>query len=291
MRPIWEAWFCHIEVTNVCGRGCLYCSRYDRHIRKDQRFFMDLKMIENALDSLEGWPHRIGIIGGEPTFHPRFEEICRLLQSRYGKGRYGLWTTGGKRYEKYKKLINETFGMLAYNEHNPEQEKTCRHQPLTIAIQDAVEDPEYRKKLIDECWVQRMWCPSIGPKGAFFCEVAYALDTILDGPGGYPVKPNWWKKTPEQFKDQVEQYCKYCGMPVPIERELIKNKRERITPKLYSIFRQHNLARLSKGDIILFNRKLMISEMDETKKTWDPSNYREDIRSDVKDGWKERWKK
>ena len=249
---------------------------------------MDLETIEKALDSLKEWPRRIGIIGGEPTFHPQFEDMCRLLQRKNDKRKYGLWTMGGKRYDEYKKLIDETFGMIAYNEHAPEQQETCRHQPLTIAIQDAVVDGEYRNKLIDECWVQRMWCPTIGPKGSFFCEVAYAIDIIIDGPGGYPTEPGWWKKTPVEFKDQVDRYCGLCGMAIPIERELIKEKKEKMTLGLYALFKQHNLPRLSTDDVKKFGRKLIIEKMEEAKKTWDPSNYRQDIRADMKEGWKRR---
>lgn len=288
MKPIWDAWFCHIEVTNICGRGCLYCSRYDRHIRKDQRFFMDLATIEKALNSLCEWPNRIGIIGGEPTFHPEFEAICRMLQRYHDKAKYGLWTMGGKRYEQYRNVISETFGMVAYNEHNPSQQEICRHQPLTIAIQDIVGDEEYRRKLIDDCWVQRTWCPSIGPKGAFFCEVAYAIDSILDGPGGYPAEPGWWKKMPLEFQDQVDEYCQHCGMAVPLERECLKTQHERFSSGNLALFQAHNLPRLSEDDVILFDQKLTTEEMEKTKLTWDPNNYRQDIEPDMEEGWRRR---
>jgi len=249
---------------------------------------MDISTIKKALDSLEGWPNRIGIIGGEPTFHPEFEEICFLLQKRNDKRKYGLWTIGGKKYEKYKKLINETFGMIAYNEHNSKQRELCKHQPLTIAIQDVVEDTDYRNELIDKCWAQRTWCPSIGPKGGFFCEVAYAIDSILDGPGGYPVESGWWKKTPGEFADQVDRYCKYCGMPIPMERELIKEKKEKMSPELHDLFKQHDLLRLSADDVIMHTRKFTTEELEKAKKIWDPSNYREDIRPDIEEGWEKR---
>jgi len=289
MKPIGEAWFCQIDITNNCGRrGCLYCSRYERHIRKDQRFIMDLVTIEKNLNSLCEWPSLIGIIGGEPTFHPEFEVICRMFQRYHDKSKYGLFTMGGKRYEKYRSLINETFGIVALNEHNPTQQETCRHQPLTIAIQDVVEDEEYRRKLIDECWVQRTWCPIIGPKGGFFCEIAYAIDLILDGPGGYPAEPGWWKKTPAEFQDQVERYCGHCGMAIPLEREYLKTQHEKFSPGNLALFKAHNLSRLSENDVVLFDRKLTVEEMEKTKLTWDPGNFRQDARPDKAEGWKAR---
>jgi hypothetical protein len=247
---------------------------------------MDLPTIEKALNSLCEWPNRIGIIGGEPTFHPEFEAICRTLQRHHDKTKYGLWTMGGKRYAQYRNLINETFGFVAYNEHNPSQQEICKHQPLTIAIRDVVGDEEYRRRLIDDCWVQRTWCPSIGSKGAFFCEVAYALDSILDGPGGYPIEPGWWRKTPLEFQDQVDRYCQHCGMAIPLEREYLKTRREKFSPGNLTLFQMHNLPRLTESDVIPFDQELTVEEMEKIKLTWDPGNYRQDLRPDREAGWK-----
>lgn len=288
MKPIWEAYMCHIDITNVCPSACIYCDRYIRHTRKDQRFFMNLEQIENALKSLKEWRGYIGIMGGEPTVHPQFDKVCKLLQKYYHRGKYQLLTMGGKKFEKNRKLIKETFYHVACNPHNESQQSICLHQPITVAIQDAVEDKAYRNKLIDECWVQRAWCPTIGPKGAFFCEVAYALDIIFDGPGGYAVEPGWWKKTPEQFQDQIDRYCKYCGMPIPIDRELLKTDREKFSLGNLKLFKKFNLPRLSDKDVVLFDRKLTIGEMEKTKVNWDPRNYRQDTRKDIAHGWKKR---
>lgn len=288
MRPIWEAYMCHIDITNVCPLACIYCDRYIRHIRKDQRFFMSLEQVENALKSLEGWRGYICIMGGEPTVHPQFDKICKLLHKYYHKGKYQLLTMGGKKFEKHQELIKETFFHVAINAHNESQLSICLHQPITMAVQDVVEDEIYRSKLIDECWVQKAWCPTIGPKGAFFCEVAYGIDMVLDGPGGYPVEPGWWGKTPEQFQDQIDWCCKYCGMPIPMKGELLKTDRERISPGNLKLFKKLNLPRLSDKDVILFDRKLSIDEMEKIKPNWDPRNYRQDIEKNIPNGWKKR---
>jgi len=289
MKPIYNAWLCQIDITNVCSQRCAYCTRYIRHIRKDQKFNMSIDMFKKALLSLKEWPKRIGIIGGEPTLHPQFEEICKAIgESDLPKEKFGLFTSGGKNFKKYKELIKKNFSFIAYNEHNEYQKKTCFHQPLTIAIDDVVEDKEYKEKLIDNCWVQKFWCPTIIPKGAFFCEVAGALDIILDGPGGYPIEPNWWRKKPEDFQDQVRRYCGHCGAPVPIDRELLSIKKERFSSGLLKLFKEHNLPSLSDRDITLFDKKLTIQEMEKTKLIWDPANYKGDRQLDLKNGWRRR---
>ena len=139
MIPISQAWCCQIDVTNYCTQSCLYCSRYNRHLRKDQREFMSVDQFLIALDSLRGWPSKIGIIGGEPLLHPDFDRLCVEIRCKFDRSKLGLWTSGGANFEKYRELIELTFGFVAYNEHSEEQKQVCKHQPLTIAITDTSE--------------------------------------------------------------------------------------------------------------------------------------------------------
>ena len=286
MQPIAKAWFCQIELTNVCTKACVYCTRYVQHVRKDQQFYMDLPTLQKALESLEGWPNRIGIIGGEPTLHPQFEDVCKLLREYHPPEKFGIWTAGGSKFDRFSQTIADTFGFISYNEHNQHQQETCKHQPLTVAIGDVIEDPVLRRSLIDNCWVQKKWCPSISPKGAFFCEIGCSLDVVLDGPGGWPIEKGWWKKTPEEFHDQIERYCERCGMCVPLERELAvdrlhppsgKDATEKISPGLLVQFRERKLRNISERDIEVFGRSLSVAEMEQIRPEWTPENYREDI--------------
>lgn len=281
MQPIWKAWCVQIDVTNHClpSRNCIYCTRFVRHLRNDQKFFMDMPTFENALLSVKDFPKRVGIIGGEPTLHPEFQEICHLIKKILPNKFVQLWTTGGPRFEHYKSLIKRTFRSIAYNEHNEEQRKVCRHQPITIAIQDVVADKKLMWQLIDDCWVQRKWCPTISHKGAFFCEVAYALDVLFDGPGGYEVNDAWWRRTPEQFQDQVKRYCPSCGAAIPIERETIDGNIEKISPGILEKYRQKNLH-IKEDEIEIFDKKLTAQAIEESRKTWAPWNYRGDVRKD-----------
>jgi len=279
MKPINEAWLMQIDVTNVCGRGCIYCSRYDRHIRLDQRYFMELDYFEQALQSLKDWPSKIGIIGGEPVYHPHFKELCFLVRDYFppgGKTSVMLWTSGGPLFEKYKPLIKKSFKRMgSINEHNLEQQKLQQHQPTTIAIGEAVNPGKYRDNLINNCWVQKKWCPSITNKGGFFCEVAGAMDIILDGPGGYNIEPGWWKKIPEQFQDQVDRYCLKCSMAIPMKRQFLNDKVERFTPKLKKEYVEHDLPGMDK--VKEFPGQFSIIEIEAAKKAWDPGNFRGDL--------------
>jgi hypothetical protein len=242
---------------------------------------MSLEQIEKALDSLKTWPTKIGIIGGEPLLYPEFVEMCELIKCKFPPSKVGLFTSGGKNYDKLSQLIKQTFGFVAYNEHNEEQQRICKHQPITIAIKDVISDEQLRETLIDDCWVQRTWCPSINHFGAYFCEVAAGQDVLLnEGKNAWPVEPGWWKKLPEQFQDQVENFCDNCGMAIPMERELLQKKTEKFSPSVLQMFRERNLTKVSCEDVELFEYQFSKQEIAKYAKVWTPGNYRGDLRGD-----------
>jgi hypothetical protein len=192
-----------------------------------------------------------------------------------------LFTSGGKDWPRYKTLAQKTFGAIALNAHNLKQKKVCRHQRLTVAIKDIIKDEAYRNELIDDCWVQRQWSPMITMKGAFFCEVAASQDLLWDGPGGYPIEQNWWKRTPEQFKEQRDRYCENCGMCVPMDRDFIGGNIEQMSPSVYAKMREHRNVKIDLGKRIeIYDKQLSIPETETNKLNWYPANNHGDIRED-----------
>ena len=159
MQPIYNAWCIQIDVTSFCVHSCLYCSRYNRHLRPDQRKHMPVETFVNALISLRDWPTKIGIIGGEPLLHPEFSVLNALLRKNFPKSKLGLWTSGIPRTAmedpRSNPDIQSTYGLIAYNPHDEEQTKKCLHQPLTVSICEVIKDEHLMWQLIDSCWVQR----------------------------------------------------------------------------------------------------------------------------------------
>ena len=227
MIPIRETKLIQIEVTNDCFLRCANCTRFIGHHR--QPFYMTLDEIEQAFDSLEGYPGSIGMMGGEPTMHPDFAEICRIYERRIPDRRKRELWTAGYRWEEYKDIIHAVFDedLIAFNDHTNED---VAHQPLLVAIDEVVEDKELMWKIIDNCWIQRRWSASINNKGAFFCEIAASMDAVFDGPGGWPVEKGWWDKDPKDFKDQMERYCVSCSAPLPMQTSNHKDKKDTMSP-------------------------------------------------------------
>ena len=231
-----------IDVTNACVHQCSNCTRFCGHHKKP--FFMNFETFKRAVDSLDGFVGTVGIMGGEPTLHPEFPRMARYLASRRspkrnnplirpqwrfmdaihdlefdntfpypcGNGKRatvngaGLWSAIGEGYKKYYEVIQDTIQYQAVNDHsNP-----MYHQPALVSRKElGIPDDEW-VKLRDNCWVQNLWSATVTPKGAFFCEIAGALDMLTDGPGGWAIEPGWWQRSPEQFGDQLH-WCEICG--------------------------------------------------------------------------------
>ncbi|OOB80090.1 MAG: hypothetical protein BEN19_06745 [Epulopiscium sp. Nuni2H_MBin003] len=260
MKPLYEFKHILIELTNACTHTCSNCSRFCGHHTKP--FYMDWDTFKNAVDSLEGWPRIVGLMGGEPTMHPQFERFTKYAQDihpmRYNIGggakptknlsKYiedanylkaylvnkiqgvGLWTSVSANYYKHYELIQDTFVYQCINDHTA----VSMHAPWFLPRAEfGIPDDEWIE-LRDKCWWQTSFgSPSITPKGAFFCEVAAAMDMLFDGPGGWKVEKNWWQRGPEDFKEQLK-WCELCSAPLVTEARDANEEIDDVSTDMYN---------------------------------------------------------
>lgn len=258
-----------IDVTNACPHNCSNCTRFCGHHKKP--FFMSFETFKKAVNSLDGYVGTIGIMGGEPTLHPEFPRMAKYLaakkpakhsdemlrpQQNFVDGIHdlefehtfpypcnkgmrqtingpGLWSSIGRNYKKYYEIIQDTMQYQILNDHLNE----VYHQPALISRKSlGIPDNEW-KNLRDSCWVQNRWSATITPKGAFFCEVAGALDMLFNGPGGWKIEPGWWQRTPEEFGNQLE-WCELCGLACDTFTRNANEGIDDISADLYERLRQ-----------------------------------------------------
>lgn len=269
-----------IDITNACTERCSNCTRFCGNHKKP--FFMDFETFKRAVDSMEGFPGLTALIGGEPTLHPEFERFCEYLQSKYPRqdrqkrlfypqkqfivellhqefeshriaekpdGRrtferagIGIYSNMSGTYHKYHEMIQDTFQVQFLNDHiNP-----SFHQPGLFARKDlGISDKEWFP-MRDNCWLQNAWSATITPKGAFFCEVAAAMDMLFDGPGGWPIEPGWWKRQPEDFGDQ-KRWCEFCGFPLQTFMRPSSDEIDDVSPTMYEKLQEIGSPRLKAG--------------------------------------------
>ncbi len=259
-----------IDITNACTHSCSNCTRFCGHHPKN--FFMDFDTFKNAVDSLVDFPGMVGIMGGEPTIHPKFDMLIKYYASKIGQQgklknsiepitdfaqhridnlndthvKRGLWSSLGKGYYKNYELIQDTFEYQCINDHiNP-----GLHQSLMINRKEmGISDDEWFE-LRDNCWIQNLWSSAITPKGAFFCEVAGALDMLFDGPGGWKVEKNWWQRTPDEFKEQLH-WCELCGAALQTPRRQANEEIDDVGKEFYEQLSKINSKKLKKGNVNL----------------------------------------
>ena len=284
-----------IEITNACLHSCSNCTRFCGH--HERPFFMDRTTFQRAVDSLEGFDGIIGMMGGEPTMHPDFEHMTEYLSKRqemsvnlkatrrpvkdfltYTRAKHnanrvlnkckgpGLWTSMPRQYYKHYELIQDSFLFQCLNDHH----HSSFHQSLLVARKDlGVQDDQWIK-LRDACWIQNCWSASISPKGAFFCEVAAALDMLFNGPGGWPIEPNWWKRKPEDFGDQLH-WCELCGAALDTQRRDANQQVDDASPTLIERLRLVDSPKLKQGRVQVYPS----DEQPETSvtSTFQPNQY------------------
>ena len=254
-----------IDITNACPHMCSNCTRFCGHHAKP--FFMSFDTFKRAVDSLQEFPNMVGVIGGEPTVHPEFEKFADYLRkSRVGGGiipvmrkpvpamldfiltrlgslhnKLGLWSSLNKTYYKHFETIHDTFPSQFLNDHD----NACLHQALLMPRKElGISDEEWIQKR-DACWIQNTWSATITPKGAFFCEVAGSLDMLFDGPGGWEVDSDWWKRTPEEFGEQLE-WCELCSGCLDVPKRISNDERDDMTPTMYERLKAMKSPKIAK---------------------------------------------
>lgn len=256
-----------IEITNACSGNCSNCTRLVGHHTGKTTFFMDFDFFKKAVDSMVGFPEKVGIMGGEPTLHPEFPRFLEYFASKIPIKQRGLWSSLHKKYYEHFDIIQSTF-LKKYQFLNDHKTPSL-HQPILIAAEDIVKDSELMWKLIDDCWVQKLWSASITPKGAFFCEVAAAMDMLFDGPGGWEVKDGWWKIKPSdpEFQAQVKRWCKQCGAAIPLERRLTNETIDDVSVSNLERLKTIGSPKIAKGQYNLF----LSDNYDPSKYKWHPN--------------------
>ncbi len=269
-----------IDITNACVRQCSNCTRFCGHHKKP--FFMDYETFCRAVDSLDGFPGTVGIIGGEPTIHPDFERMAKYLGEKRGPktdfGLYhpqrhfmdavhdvemshteivpcgceekrlvyggGVWSVMGEGYKKHYEVIQDIAKYQALNDHsNP-----MYHKPALITRKELGISDEEWPAIRDNCWVVDVWSANITPKGAFFCEVAGCLDMLFDGPGGWDIEPGWWKRTPDEFGDQLK-WCELCGMACETFTRDANDEIDDVSPFMYEKLKAIGSRKVKQGKV------------------------------------------
>ena len=315
MRPMSEMATIQIELTSACVLSCSNCTRFSGSHAKP--FFISTEAFHEAIDSLVGFTQQtpqgiVGFMGGEPLLHSKFAEFCEYALSKIPRERLGLWTTFPPAFKRYREVIAKTFGNILLNDHSRDD---ILHAPVLMAAEDyfkmqcpickgeglKAQSPADTHKekcwkcggvgtvtndadlfaATERCWIQESWSASINPKGAWFCEVAAALADLFDGPEGWKVEPDWWKRTTKDFAEQRDWACRKCGAALPIAR--VRNSQDEhddVSVSNLERLKAVKSRKVAKGDVVTheqfqFDQRLVNNTY--PNQTYKDAEYRQGI--------------
>lgn len=208
MKIIRENDTIQIELTSFCPRRCSNCTRFCTHYRKP--WYMQWEQFKRAVDSLATYRSNqgVGIMGGEPLYHPEFERFVNYAAEKIGPENLGLWSCFPPEKARYGELIERSFGTVFPNSH---ERPDVIHSPFLVSIRECVPEKDMWY-LIEKCWAWASWSASVNLHGAYFCEIAASLAALFDdAETAWPVEDGWWLRTPKDYREQIEKWCPLCG--------------------------------------------------------------------------------
>ena len=189
-----------ITITNVCNLHCGGCNQLCGLFEKNKLWFMSLKRISDSIKLIHKYTKskKIGIFGGEPTLHPKWNEILNLM-FEFKHINFMIYTNNRiDVVEKYKaKHIGEELFLIKNVKFNVspkcgknKDSSKIEHLPQLIAPIDLEKNRSknyFWRKAQKQCVMWRCCGNTIYNDKAYFCESAAAMDHLEGGKRGWDI--------------------------------------------------------------------------------------------------------
>jgi len=159
-RPTWRGGVIQVHITRACDLSCIGCTQGSNLGGKST--LITLENFETAVKSLVGYEGVVGIFGGNPCLHPKFKEVCEILEHYIPFENRGLWSNNLNGYGSLcRRVFNPEFSNLNVHadkskydemkrdwpECNPIGLNDSRHSPPYVALRD-IEDLTDEKRWV-----------------------------------------------------------------------------------------------------------------------------------------------
>lgn len=252
---IWRGGVLQVKVTNACDLDCKNCSVAVGIAKKLKKlFWMTPEQYRDALRSLKGYTGVIGMFGGNPAIHPKFEEMCQVLREEVpDKAQRGIWCNHprGKgaimretfnpdvsnlnvhgvkaAWDEFKRDWPESKPLAAGLHEDGRPGDPSRHGPIFGSMHDLGLSDEQMWEKVSGCYVNQTWSAEItvvdGKLLGYFCEVAATMAELTgDTTHGARIEwflqqapagqEPWWQLPMRFYARQVEAYCTKCLIPM-----------------------------------------------------------------------------
>lgn len=193
-------WDCNLRCDN-CNRSCQQAPTEERMTVGQIRWFLKETRQRGVC-----WK-KINLIGGEPTLHPDFDEILRMVleyRDRYSPSTNVMVITNG-----YGAEVNAVLARIPASVDLRNTRKTSRRQddfiPFNLSPRDS---PEYaRADFRNACCVTRDAGIGLTPHGYYPCVGSGSIDRIFGFDCGRKTLPD-----PEDgMEEDLARFCSLCG--------------------------------------------------------------------------------
>jgi len=232
-----------IWITRACDKSCFNCTQASNF--GGNPGMITPENFEKAVISLKDYHGVVGMIGGNPCLHPKFEQLCDILAQHIPSVRRGLWSNNPlDKGAICRRTFNPAFSNLnvhldadAYARFKrdwPECQPVglttdSKHSPVWGSMLDLTDLPEEERwRRISQCDINHNWSGMYGQfRGElrwWFCEIAAAQamlrqhqpdypDTGLKLDGDYGGRQPW-QLSMSEYADQVRWHCQRCLVPM-----------------------------------------------------------------------------
>ncbi len=135
----------NIAITNICNLKCQYCFAED--MIQEETKNMEISRFIEIINFIETQSNHFGIIGGEPTLHPKFKDFLDISRDWSNKhhGSVTLFTNGIE-LEKYLNDLGQQIGVLI-NLNAPDKMEPSKWRKLNKCLNTIYDKGLFREKV------------------------------------------------------------------------------------------------------------------------------------------------
>jgi hypothetical protein len=199
--------YVEIDLTYRCNLGCRNCNRSCTQAPSDLEISLEAidAFLARSLALRIAW-ERIRLLGGEPTLHPRFEQILeRLLHHRaaHNPGLRIVVCTNGWGARVNRALDRLPPGVAIKNTAKGPRQRLFRpfNRAPVDSLRRRVSDLSAGCRILHDCGI------GLTPLGYYPCAIAGGIDRVFGFNCPRPSLP----APDDEMIDQLARFCPCCG--------------------------------------------------------------------------------